>query len=51
MKAKKTIKITILALLALIAAVLVNTCLYVFVGQQRSVEKNYPKEVFIIDIK
>lgn len=39
MKAKKTIKITILALLALIAAVLVNTCLYVFVGQHRSAEK------------
>ena len=39
MKAKKTIKITILALLALIAAVLVNTCLYVFLGQHRSAEK------------
>lgn len=39
MKAKKTIKITILALLVLIAAVLVNTCLYVFVGQHRSAEK------------
>ena len=39
MKGKKLIKITILALLALIAAVLVNTCLYVFVGQHRSAEK------------
>ena len=39
MKAKKIIKITFLALLALIAAVLVNTCIYVFAGQYKSVEK------------
>ena len=32
MKAKKIIKITFLALLALIVAVLVNTCIYVFAG-------------------
>ena len=39
MKAKKIFKITFLALLALIAAVLVNTCIYVFAGQYKSVEK------------
>ena len=39
MKAKKIIKITFLTLLALIAAVLVNTCIYVFAGQYKSVEK------------
>lgn len=39
MKAKKIIKITFLALLALISAVLVNTCIYVFAGQYKSVEK------------
>ena len=39
MKAKKIIRITFLALLALIAAVLVNTCIYVFAGQYKSVEK------------
>ena len=39
MKAKNIIKITFLALLALIAAVLVNTCIYVFAGQHKSVEK------------
>ena len=38
MKAKKIIKITFLALLALIAAVLVNTCIYVFAGPYKSVE-------------
>ena len=39
MKVKKLIKITFLTLLVLIAAVLVNTCIYVFAGQFRSVEK------------
>ena len=39
MKVKKIIKITFLVLLALIAAVLVNTCIYVFAGQYKSVEK------------
>ena len=41
MIAKKIIKITFLALLALIAAVLVNTCIYVFAGQNKSVVKLY----------
>ena len=39
MKARKTIRIIFLTLLALIVAVLVNTCIYVFAGQFRSVEK------------
>ena len=39
MIAKKIIKITFLTLLALIATVLVNTCIYVFAGQNKSVEK------------
>ena len=39
MKVKKLIKITFLTLLVLIAAVLVNTCIYVFAGQYKSVEK------------
>ena len=32
MKARKTIRIIFLTLLALIVAVLVNTCIYVFAG-------------------